>query len=165
MPEVFKNTENFIKIDKEWLTRLKQEADHSPKHLSRLCMHRDTQDVVQEMVLAFTRNCLISPNSTSGKSESLTVVEGEMLLVLFDDNGQVLDRIEMGPVGSHKAFMYRLCSACWHTMIPLTDHVIVHECIEGPFVKSTASLPGWIPTKSEELKIFLNQIALRNAHV
>lgn len=164
MPEVFKNTENFIKIDKEWLSRLKREAEVSVKHLSRLCMHRDTQDLVQEMILCFTSSCLISPNSAPGKSESLTVLEGEMLLVLFDDHGQVSGRVEMGPAGSNKVFMYRLCSAGWHTMIPLTDFVIVHECIEGPFVKSTASLPGWVPTKPEELKIFISQIVLKDAH-
>lgn len=158
MPDVFKNTKNFISVNEEWLTRLKQEAQSSPKKLSRLCMHTSADDIVQEMILAFTKDCLIAPNSAFGKSESLTVIEGEMLLVLFNEEGTITDRIEMGPIGSNKAFMYRLCSASWHTMIPLSQCVIVHECIEGPFVKSEVSLPAWIPTETAELEKFLQQI-------
>ena len=162
MPEVFKNTENFIRVQEDWLTRLKQEAQQSPKRLARLCMHRNTEDVVQEMLIAFCKDCFISPNSAPGKSESLTVIEGEMLLVLFDDEGHVVNRIEMGPVGGSKTFMYRLCSASWHTMIPISEFVVVHECLQGPFVKSQTPIPGWIPRETAGLKNFLQQISLKS---
>ena len=155
MKNVYLNAENFLVVGNDWMQRLKESAKQSPRKLARLCMHRDTNDVVQEMILAFTRDCIIPPNAMPGKSESLTVVEGSILLVLFDDDGRVLNRVEMGPVGGEKPFMYRLCSASWHTMIPLTDDVIVHECIEGPFVKVDVVPPTWIPSEPDALKQFL----------
>ncbi|MBF0523078.1 MAG: cupin fold metalloprotein, WbuC family [Candidatus Omnitrophica bacterium] len=161
MQDVFKNEENFIAVGKDWMVRLKEAAEQSPKQLSRLCMHCATSDVVQEMILGFTKKCLIPPNSNPGKSESLTVIEGEMLLVLFDDSGKVTQRIAMGPVGGgDKVFMYRLCSSSWHTMIPLTDCVIVHECIEGPFVKSEVPIPSWVPKDKAELESFLKRLTV-----
>ena len=158
MPDVFKNTENFIAINHEWLIRLKEEAHKSSKRLSRLCMHTSTDDRVQEMLIAFCRDCLIPLNQNFGKSESLIVIEGEMLLILFDEKGNVVNRIKMGTRDSGRPFMYRLCSASWHTMIPLSECVIVHECIEGPFVKSQTPLPAWIPTETAALKEYLTSL-------
>ena len=158
MQDVFKNEDNFIAIGNEWMSKLKDAAKQSPKMLSRLCMHTKQEDIVQEMVLAFTRECLIPPNSSIGKSESLAVIEGEMLLVLFSDDGQVIDRIKMGPVGGEYPYMYRFCSASWHTMIPLTDFVVVNEYIQGPFVKSDVATPEWVPQEKQDLEVFLKKI-------
>jgi cupin fold WbuC family metalloprotein len=88
----------------------------------------------------------------------LQVVKGELLLIVFDDDGKVVQRVKMGPVGSGEVFLYRLSSTPWHTMIPLSEIVVVHEALQGPFNNSSEPLPDWVPGDSQDLKQFLKEI-------
>ena len=163
MPEVIKNSEERLFINNDLVEQIIEETSQSQRHMARLLMHFDHEDPVQEMLIAMGRNCAVMPNCSVGRSESLQVVQGELLLVIFDDNGNVVKRIEMGPYGSDKTFLYRLSSTPWHTMIPLSKIVVVHEVIEGPFVNSSDPLPDWIPGDSESLKRFLKEIETQAA--
>ena len=163
MPEVIKNSEELLFINNDLVEQIIEEASQSQRHMARLLMHFDHEDPVQEMLIALGRNCAVMPNRSVGRSESLQVVQGELLLVIFDDNGNVLKRIEMGPAGSDKVFLYRLSSTPWHTMIPLTKMVVVHEALEGPFKQSSEPLPDWLPGDSESLKRFLKEIEMQAA--
>ena len=156
MPEVIKNSEDLLFINNELVDQIIGEAKQSQRHMARLLLHFDHEDPVQEMLIAMGRDCAVMPNRSVGRSESLQIVKGEMLLIIFDDNGNVVKRVEMRPAGSDKVFLYRLSSTPWHTMIPLSKIVVVHEVIEGPFVNSTDPLPDWVPNNIEDLKKFLN---------
>ena len=158
MPEVIKNSEELLFINNDLIEQIIEEASQSQRHMARLLMHFDHEDPVQEMLIAMGRDCMVVPNRSVGRSESLQVVQGELLLIIFDDNGNVVKRVEMGPAGSDKVFLYRLSSTPWHTMIPLSKIVVVHEVIEGPFVNSSDPLPAWIPGDAESLKRFLKEI-------
>ena len=158
MPEVIKNSKELLFINNELVDQIIGEAKQSQRHMARLLMHFDHEDPVQEMLIAMGRDCAVMPNRSPGRSESLQVVKGELLLIVFDDNGNVLKRIEMGPYGSDKTFLYRLSSTPWHTMIPLSKIVVVHEVIEGPFVNSSDPLPDWVPDSTEDLKLFIDKL-------
>ena len=80
MSNIFKNEKNFITINKKWITNLKNEVKNSEKKTSRLLMHLNTKDHVQEMIIAFGKESAIPPNKSENKSESLQVIEGKMLL-------------------------------------------------------------------------------------
>jgi cupin fold WbuC family metalloprotein len=158
MPEVIKNSQELLFVNNELVEQIVKEASQSQRHMARLLMHFDHEDPVQEMLIAMGRDCAVMPNQSVGRSESLQVVKGELLLIVFDDDGKVVQRVKMGPYGSDKAFLYRLSSTPWHTMIPLSKIVVVHEVIEGPFINSSDPLPDWIPGDSESLKRFLKEI-------
>ena len=158
MPEVIKNSEELLFINNELIEQIVKEANQSQRHMARLLMHFDHEDPVQEMLIAMGRECMVVPNHSVGRSESLQVFRGELLLVIFDDNGNVVKRIEMGPYGSDKTFLYRLSSTPWHTMIPLSKIVVVHEVIEGPFFNSSDPLPDWVPDNTEDLKLFIDKL-------
>ena len=155
MPEVIKNSEELLFINNELVDQIIGEAKQSQRHMARLLMHFDHEDPVQEMLIAMGRDCAVMPNRSPGRSESLQIVKGELLLIVFDDNGKVVSRVKMGPAGSDKVFLYRLSSTPWHTMIPLSEIVIVHEVIEGPFSNSSDPMPDWVPENPDDLKQFL----------
>ena len=121
-------------------------------------MHLSHEDPVQEMLIAMCRDCVVSPNCSISESESLQLVEGELLLVVFDQNGEVIQQVEMGSIGSGKPFLYRLSSTPWHTMIPLTEMVVVHEILQGPFKNSSNAIPDWIPSDATRMKSFMDEI-------
>ena len=158
MPEVIKNSEELLFINNDIIEQIIEEASQSQRHMARLLMHFDHEDPVQEMLIAMGRDCAVMPNRSPGRSESLQIVKGELLLIVFDDNGKVVSRVEMGPAGSDKVFLYRLSSTPWHTMIPLTKMFVVHETLQGPFKQSLETLPVWVPGDSESLKQFLKEI-------
>jgi cupin fold WbuC family metalloprotein len=162
MPEVIKNSENLLFINPEMVENIKEEARKSSSLIARLLMHLSHEDPVQEMLIAMCRGCAVAPNRALGRSESLQVVEGEIMLIMFDENGEVIQRVEMGSPGSDKAFLYRFTSTPWHTMVPLTEMVMVHETLQGPFVQSSETPPEWIPQDPTELKNLLNQAAVRS---
>ena len=155
MPEVIKNSEELLFINNELVEQIIEEASQSQRHMARLLMHFDHEDPVQEMLIAMGRDCTVIPNRSPGRSESLQIVKGELLLIVFDDNGKVVSRVEMGPSGSDKVFIYRLSSTPWHTMIPLSEIIVVHEVIEGPFSNSSDPMPDWVPENPDDLKQFL----------
>ncbi len=158
MPEITKNSEEMLFINHKMVERIKDEALQSPRQMARLLMHLSHEDPVQEMLIAMGRDCAVTPNSSIGQSESLQLVEGELLLVVFDENGKVMQQIEMAPPGNNKIFLYRLSSTPWHTMIPLTEIVVVHETLQGPFKKSSDPLPDWVPTEAISMNQFLQGI-------
>ena len=161
MPEVIKNSEELLFINNDLVEQIIEEASQSQRYMARLLMHFDHEDPVQEMLIAMGRECMVVPNRSASRSESLQVFRGELLLVIFDDNGNVVKRIEMGPAGSDKVFLYRLSSTPWHTMIPLTKMVVVHEALEGPFKQSSEPMPDWVPGDSESLRRFLKEIEMQ----
>ena len=159
MPEVIKNSENLLFVDRDLVDQVKEEARKSPRLLARLLMHLSHDDPVQEMLIALCRDCVVAPNRAIGRSESLLVVEGDVLLIVFDEDGRVVEQVEMGPPGGDKAFLYRFSSTTWHTMVPLTEIVVVHEALQGPFDQSSDPQPDWIPEDPAELKSFLSRAA------
>ena len=121
MSGLFKNDQNFFLVKKKWLKTLKDQVEKSPKKLSRLLLHLNTNDKVQEMLIAFNDKTLIFPNKTLNKSESLFVIEGKLLLVLFDDDGKIKNKIIMQSEGDDQSiFMYRFSKCEWHTMKALS---------------------------------------------
>ena len=161
MPEVIKNSEELLFINNKLVEQIIEEASQSQRHMARLLMHIDHEDPVQEMLIAMGRDCAVMPNRSVGRSESLQIGKGELLLIVFDDKGKIVQRVEMGPTGSDKVFLYRLSSTPWHTMIPLTEMVVVHEGLQGPFKQSLEPLPGWVPGDSDVLKRFLKEIEMQ----
>jgi hypothetical protein len=49
-------------------------------------------------------------------------------------------------------------------MIPITEMVVVHETLQGPFENSTEPLPNWVPSNADNMKYFMQEI-LVNAGV
>lgn len=150
MSNIFFNKDNFISINNDWLDKLAEAAGQSERQVSRLLMHTAPEEGVQEMLIAFTNQCVIVPNHSPAKSESLHVLRGEIALILFDEYGKVSERLIMAPSGSGKPFMYRLSSTPWHTMVSLTPSAVVHEILQGPFVQSNETLPDWVTDQNAE---------------
>lgn len=155
---IFNNPDNIITIGSDWLERLKAEAKNSLNYRARLLMHHSEKDPVQEMIIAFCKQAESPLHRSVNKSESLQVLEGKILVALFDEQGKMMHRFEMGPVGSGEIFIYRIGSVPWHIIIPLTEMVVIHESLPGPFEKIVDLLPSWAPNNAASHRIFIDDI-------
>lgn len=153
MSATFFSGQDIIEIDPAQLQELKLAASKAPLRRARLCLHHGLDNKVQEMVIAFCRDTYNRPHRHRDKSESFHVIEGELLIVFFDDDGQEIRRLKMGPLADGHVFLYRLSASLWHTVVPLSDFVIIHETTNGPFVKEETEFAPWGPPDGDAAAI------------
>ena len=132
-------------VEPETLQTLREMAAASPLKRSRICLHRTSDDRIQEMVIMFARDSYVRVHRHRNKSESFHVLEGLLQVVFFDDQGQETRRVRLGPPGSERSCLYRLACDAWHTVLVESDWVVIHETTNGPFIPGEAEFAEWAP--------------------
>lgn len=139
--------QELIEIRPEQLEELKRAAAAAPLKRARLCLHQGHSDPIQEMVIATGRESYVRPHRHQNKTVSYHIIEGELQLIFFDDQGSVSRRLHMGSRETGQVFIFRLSSSPWYSLVPLSDFVIIHETITGPFTNT--EFAPWAPDGSE----------------
>jgi len=158
MNDIFINKKSFFIFNSNKFNELKIATDNSSRHISRYLIHTSREKKVQEMIIMMKKDCLIKPNRIINKSESLTVIFGELLLMFFDDNGKLTEKIKLSTADETEDFnsSYRIESPLWHTMVPISNYVCVHEILEGPF-ENVKDEPTWLENSEESLKKLIDK--------
>jgi cupin fold WbuC family metalloprotein len=52
---------------------------------------------------------------------------------LFDEEGRVVDRLELSAASASPAIMVRISGGLWHMPVPRTEWTAFHEIFIGPF--------------------------------
>lgn len=158
--------EDIIEVTPHQLDRIKEAARQDPLKRARLCLHRDINDTVHEMVIALHRDSYVRPHRHWNKSESFHIIEGALQIIFLDDDGQVIRSVTMSADNRDRTFLYRLASPLWHTVVPHTEFVVFHETTAGPFVREDTEFPTWAPEETDEdgIRNFLRQLLATNEH-
>ena len=151
-PEAEFNTEDIIEIRRDTISSLKGKAAVSPRGRYRICLHHSADHPVNEMVIIGNRSTYVRPHRhPHGRDESYYLIEGKMVVFIFDETGHVTRMIKMGEYGSNLTVLYRLCSSLWHLPVALTEQVVYHEVLTGPFKKEeTVEYAPWSPDETEK---------------
>lgn len=139
-----------VKVSREDINQLKHVAGKSYRERSRLCAHKDINSSLHEMLIVHKKNTYVRPHKHVGKSESFHLIEGEVILVLFEDNGNIHEVIEMGNYESGKCFYYRIDVPVFHSILIKTDFVVFHEVTMGPFVCEDTIFADWAPDERDK---------------
>jgi len=156
--EVLYPAEDVVVLDARTLEELKRLAMLNPRKRVRLCGHRSPDDLLHEMFIIHTRDTYVRPHKHLGKAESFSILEGEVDVVLFEEDGRIARTIPMGAPGSGKPFYYRLADPIFHTLLIRTDFLVFHEATEGPFRREQTVFAPWAP---ENADVFSWQTSLR----
>lgn len=142
---------------------LKASALQAPLKRARICLHQSHHDPIQEMIIVFAQGSYIRPHRHSNKVESLFIIEGKLEVVFFDDSGEIIHRIIMERSDASSTILYRLSKDYWHTVIPLTEFVIIHEITQGPFLKNQDDFAPWSPQDNDYQAVtnFLSSISIK----
>ncbi len=135
-----------VQLSRDIVEDLRRRALQSPKRRARICAHQSTDAPVHEMVIALAGGCYIRPHKHTAKSESFHMIDGELDIVLFDDDGQVIRTIPLSPQGT---FFYRNDASTFHTVIVRSAVAIFHETTKGPFVPSDTTYAPWAPDETD----------------
>ena len=160
MNSVLFSQDDIAVVDAATLQSLRVLAAAAPLRRSRLCLHRTSDDLIQEMVIAFAKDSYVRVHRHRHKSESFHVLEGVLQVVFFNDEGVETRRIRLGDSASGFPSLYRLSCDAWHTVLVETESVIIHETTNGPFVPGEAEFASWSPDGSQpaEVSAFLNRL-------
>lgn len=135
-PEAEFSSDEVVSVGPAIVASVKSRARSAPRGRFRLCLHHSTDDRVQEMLIACPRGTYFRPHRhPEGRSESIHVVEGEMSVLLLDDDGCVQQRVALSAPGTSDrdgAFLYRLSARRWHIPVFHSEFVVYHEVYAGP---------------------------------
>lgn len=141
---IYVNDDPKLKIDDHFVQRLKDTAE--ARNLARLtlCLHNDVRAHVHEMIHVYKRHEYVRPHCHPEKTETKIILEGELLVVIYNAEGHIIDRFIMSK-DKGNIFTFRMDKGIIHTNIPLTE-VVFQEIISGPFVgKDDSIFPEWAP--------------------
>ena len=142
------NDDRILKIDSEYIEHLKSLARNNSEGKCMMCLHNDIRENFHELVSVYPANIYLRPHKHSNKTETTTIVEGRLMIVIWDSEGEILEKYVLDKNG---IFATRLDKGTFHSFLPLTD-VVFYEAKTGPFtVKEEDSLfPGWAPNLDDE---------------
>jgi cupin fold WbuC family metalloprotein len=159
-PDVFQAEGPISEIGAGEIDTLKASVKASAKKRARINAHPNGEDALHEMIIAIDRTSYIRPHKHPGKSEAFHIVEGEVDIVIFKDDG-VIDRIvPLGAPGSGRSFYYRMSKPFFHTLIIRSVVLIVHEITNGPFRPQETIFADFAPDESETGKAEAYQLDL-----
>jgi len=147
--EVLFADESTVTVDHQDIQQLKEYSDLNERKRIRLCAHRDIEDRIHEMLIIHTKNTYVRPHKHINKTESFHIIEGTTDIVIFSDDGAILDLIEMSDYSGEKVFYYRLSEPLFHTVIIKSEVVVFHETTSGPFRREDMVFAEWSPPESE----------------
>jgi len=157
--EVYYPDENIVRVDVATLEELKKLALLNERQRVRLCAHKSPVEKLHEMFIVHTAECYVRPHKHIDKAESMAILEGEVDLVLFHDDGEVKQVLQMGALETGKLFYYRMSEPIYHTLLIRTPFLVFHEATEGPFLREKTVFPEWAPEENtDEQKLYIDRV-------
>ena len=67
-------------------------------------MHKNENSKIHEMLIMHKSGAYVRPHKHLGKTESFIILKGKLKVLVFNDHGDILNVINMEPLGSSKTF-------------------------------------------------------------
>lgn len=134
-----------VRIDAAVISELIQLGTGSSPCNVRVCLHESPASDHHDMIILEHRGRYYRPHRHADKGECFHIMQGEMGVFAFADDGSVIDAVRLGP-----GEIYRVEAGMYHAVMPLSDVVVYHENKPGPFKGDGDSLyPDWAPDGRE----------------
>ncbi|EMY76382.1 cupin fold metalloprotein, WbuC family [Leptospira weilii serovar Ranarum str. ICFT] len=161
--EVFHSIHRLLGIQKKDIDNLIEIAKGTKRQRARICSHLNSSELLQEMFIVHPRGTYVRPHKHIDKPESMMILEGEVDLITFDENGNVGDRMSMGAYHTGKIFYDSMRSSAYHTLLIRSEWLVFLEITKGPFRKEDTIFAPWSPEDhdTESVREFMNKIDQR----
>lgn len=144
--EVFIASDPIVRFDMSAVDFIRDAAIKNPRGRARICAHKQPTDTLHEMLIGIRADSYIRPHRHHNKVESFHLVEGAADIVILDDDGALLDIIELS---RGKNFYYRLDMPKYHTLLIYSSVLVIHEITNGPFVAEAGDAASFAPHEGD----------------
>ncbi|EEW3683869.1 WbuC family cupin fold metalloprotein [Escherichia coli] len=136
----------FKLLDFNLNNELKANAKKNERLRYHLNLHGSYNEPVQRIIISLMRGTYIPPHYHEFKYqwEYFNVISGNICVIIFDQNGTVIEKFKLGQ--NTGAYGVEFSSNTIHTILCESEHSIILELKEGPFIPSKAKvIPSWAP--------------------
>jgi cupin fold WbuC family metalloprotein len=144
--EVLVCEDEIIGLTRDALNQVSLLADASSKKRARICAHKSSAALIQEMIIVIRQGSYVCPHRHDSKCESFHLIEGSADIVVFEPDGSIRKVIQFSRDG---AFYYRLDDAFFHTIVVRSERIIFHETTNGPFVANATEFAPFAPAEGD----------------
>jgi len=145
-------------IDDRLLNELTAKAAASPRKRANHNLHARLDDPVQRLLNAIEPDTYIRPqrHAEPATFETMTLVRGSAVLLLFDDVGTVRERLELAADGPVRGA--EIPPGAWHAIASLAPGTVFFEVKQGPYAAPKgADIASWAPAEGDpEVPRFLS---------
>lgn len=117
-------------IDKKFLDNLLELAATSERKRTAFDMRTASTDNSQRIINAMMPGTIVPIHRHVKTSESMTVLRGKLTEVFFDENGNEVERFELGP--STGNLMVQIPAGTWHT-VEVKEPCVIFEAKDGAY--------------------------------
>lgn len=148
------------KIDLSLIKNTLQKARESGRKRAIHCLH-NPEERVQRMVNACLYDTYITPHKHENpdKLEIFSILKGIVAILIFDDNGDILDSVILDENGSTR--IVEIPPKTWHSFVVLSSEAVLYEVIDGKYdPKTHKKFAPWALKEEgiEENKKYLGRI-------
>lgn len=135
-------------ITDDTLRTLTQQAQQSLRLRMNYNLHAEMEDPVQRLCNAMEPGTYVRPHRHAQRWECLCILSGAALLLIFDDDGQVVERVELSARGPVRAL--EMPANTWHTLAGLESGTVLFEVKQGPYIKpEEKDFAAWAPAEGD----------------
>ena len=120
-----------IIIDNILLNSLTEEAKASPRLRMNHALRNEGESQSQRMLNAIEPGSLVPVHRHRSSMETVVCLRGHIRQIFYDDNGQVIETIELMPGGEVAAV--NIPMGQWHTVEVLESGTVIMEVKDGPY--------------------------------
>lgn len=138
-------------VDVDTLNDLTAKAQASARGRANLNLHPQLADPVQRFLNAIEPGSYIRPHRhliPQEKWELFVVLSGAVVVLVLDEGGKVLDRVELNATGHNKAV--EIPAGAWHTLAATMAGTVLFEFKQGPYsALDDKDFARWAPSEGE----------------
>lgn len=130
--------------------QLADKANQSARGRSMYNLHEQPHDTLQRMLNYLTRHTYVQPHKHEkpAKREAFVVLKGELAYLEFDNQGCISRHAVLNPEQGN--YGVEITPRAWHTLIPISDEVLVFEVKDGPYQPETDKVfAPWAPAEGD----------------
>jgi cupin fold WbuC family metalloprotein len=138
-----------IHINKQLLDSVSSEARSIPRRRKNYNFHKEYSDTLQRLLNAMEPMSYIQPHKHENpdKREAFIALRGRILVVEFDEQGNILDHIILDPLNG--VYGAEIPERTFHTIISLETGSVAYELKDGPYIPiDDKNFASWAPPES-----------------
>lgn len=134
----------------ELFERVLEQARQSPRRRMNFNFHSTDEENPSRLLNIMLRGTYIRPHRhlDPPKAESFVVLQGRIVVLTFDDAGEVTGRHVLGAGVS--AVGIDIAAGVWHSAAVLSPHAVCFEVKPGPYVPANdKAFAPWAPREGD----------------
>ena len=149
-------------IDKALIDRTTEQARKESRLRKNYNLHERLCDPVNRLLNALEPGTYVPAHRHShpAKDETVFVLRGNIVSVIFDDAGNIIERAVIDP--AHGVYGFDIPAGQWHGLLVRERGTVVFEVKKGPFTPLTEEdIAPWTPRTDDKEGItrYLNRLA------